>query len=498
MDINVVIPSLGRPKILSERTLKTLGNFPKENIYIFVIPDELELYSSELDGYNVIPSVLGCGESKRLISNFFLENARLVFLDDDIKGFYKKKGSQLMPVEAIELFKTSFAQMDTCNEASLCGIYPSKNPYFMRMKTRKGLSFCIGQYQAVYNKREIFNSFEYNILEDYERSLRYFLDYNVIRLDNYTLDADYNKLEGGWQTESQFRHTELKEKELERFKEQYSDYCYIKTKKHGRDIVFKSLYSKESKVVQTLWIDKGKDTKLLELMLKSWLSHGYTVDLYTNNLELFQHKDINCLSYKIILDVETDCILHFSDLFRYKLLYKYGGIWADADMVMVNDYDFNKVPVLISSEHTMQKGAFKSYDDSKPNIGLLKFQPNNLFFKELINFLETKIPNFDKPNEFMDIFRKKMNKSPLKKYMVEPLFCCPTTWWNVVDMYKDVGVYDLKYGVTPPTLTTILEQSTCCHFWNNFTHNKHQIDLDKAEEGSLYKILLNKYNHVLI
>ena len=91
MDINVVIPSLGRPKILSERTLKTLGNFPKENIYIFVIPDELELYSSELDGYNVIPSVLGCGESKRLISNFFLENARLVFLDDDIKGFEKKR-----------------------------------------------------------------------------------------------------------------------------------------------------------------------------------------------------------------------------------------------------------------------------------------------------------------------------------------------------------------------------------------------------------------------
>ena len=497
MDFNVVIPSLGRPKILVERTLKTLGNFPKENIYIFVIPDELDLYKSELHGYNVIPSVLGCNQSKRLISNFFPENAKLVFLDDDLKGFYKKKGSQLVQVEAIEVFKTSFSQMATC-EASLCGIYPAKNPYFMRIKTRKGLSFCIGQYQALYNKREIFNTFEYNILEDYERCIRYFLDYNVIRLDNYTLDADYNKLEGGWQTESQLRHTELKEKELERFKEQYSDYCYIKTKKTGRDIIFKSLFSKESKVVQTLWIDKGNDKKLLELMLKSWLFHGYTVDLYTNNLELYKHKDINCLPYKLILDVETDNLLHFADLFRYKLLYKCGGIWADADMVMINDYDFNKVPVLISSEHTMKSGAMKSYDDAKPNIGLLKFQPKDGFLKDLISYIETRIPNFDKPNEFMDIFKKKINKSPLKKYMVGPLFCCPITWWNVVDIYKDVGVYDVKYRVNPPTLTTILERSTCCHLWNNFTHNKHQIDLDNAETGSLYKILLNKYNHILI
>jgi hypothetical protein len=133
------------------------------------------------------------------------------------------------------------------NGAALCGIYPTKNPYFMRLKTRNGLSFCIGQYQAVYNKRHIFNTFEYKVLEDYERSLKYYLEYNVIRLDNYTLDADYNKLGGGWQTPSQFRNVELKENELEKFKSQYGDYCYIKTKKKGRDLVFKSSYSKESK-----------------------------------------------------------------------------------------------------------------------------------------------------------------------------------------------------------------------------------------------------------
>jgi hypothetical protein len=240
--MKVVIPSLSRVNILCERTLKALGDFPKNNIYIFVIEDEFELYNSELVGYNVIQGVLGCVEQKRFISNFFGEGEQLVFLDDDIKGFYKKKGFKLEPVEAIELFKTSFEEMDK-NEAALCGIYPSKNPYFMRLKTRSGLSFCIGQYQALYNKRDIFNTFKYRILEDYERSVRYFLGYNTIRLDNYTLDADYNKLKGGWQTESEFRHTELKETELERFKNEYDDYCYIKNKKKGRDIVFKSSFS---------------------------------------------------------------------------------------------------------------------------------------------------------------------------------------------------------------------------------------------------------------
>ncbi len=494
MNTKIVIPSLGRAKILKERTINLLKDHDKNNIYIFVIEDDYNEYKKELPDYNIIVGKLGCLEQKKFISNYFDEDEILLFLDDDIKSFYKKVGSKLQTISTGTMICEATNMMNKF-KADLVGIYPAKNPFFMRGKVRQGLSFCIGQFQLLKNKKELFKESKYKILEDYERSILYFIHYKSIRLDNYSLDADYAKLLGGYQTESQVRTPVLKSQELSLFFETYKDYCFLKQKKNGKDIVFKSLYSKDPKVVQMLWIDKGKND-IFNLAIKSWIYHGYQVHLYTNNLNMVDDPNVIHIDYKTILDKPIEEILHFADLFRYKLLYSKGGLWADSDMVLINDYDFSKEECIISSEHTFKTGAFKSKSDYKPNIGILKFPIGSSFLYEVINTIENKTLNKVDECEFMKVFQKQLNKNKyieMKKYIKKPIFSCPLPWWDFTEAYKDISVYSIKYGVMPPTKSMILETSCCLHLWNNFSNNKKKIDFKNCDFNSIYSILKNKY-----
>ena len=133
-------------------------------------------------------------------------------------------------------------------------------------------------------------------------------------------------------------------------------------------------------VVKGLWI--GNDLGELEkLCIKSFQKQGHIFELFIYGEiggipEKTKIRDGNDILEEKEIFKFKESYLPFSDLFRYKLLYDKGGIWVDADMVLLNDFEFDKKHTLISSEHTFQSGAFKSYNTYKPNIGLLKFKPN--------------------------------------------------------------------------------------------------------------------------
>jgi len=494
MNYKIVIPSLGRAKILKERTLETLSSVSKDKIFIFVIKEEFELYKNELPDYNIIIGVLGCLEQKKFISSYFQEDEILLFLDDDIRGFYKLNGDILKAIHFEELINYSLDMLDWY-QADLLGIYPIKNPYFMHDRVREGLAFCIGQFQLLRNRKQIFEKAECKILEDYERSLKYYLKYKTIRLDNITLNANYGTLKGGYQTESQLRTQDLKEIELNKFMELFSEYCFIKNKKLGKDLYFKRQFSKTRKVVNMLWIDLGNND-IFNVAIRSWLSKGFSINLYTNNLSMIDNSNVNHIDYKEILDVPIDNILQFSDLFRYKLLYDKGGLFVDADMVLLNDFDFSNKDYIISSEHTFQSGAFKSILNFVPNIGILKFPKGSPFLAEVIEKIENKDKLSDDECDNMKIFRKVLKKkkySELRKYIKNPMFSCGLPWWDCEEAYEDKSVYSVKYNVMPPTASMILKSSCCVHLWCNFSNNKKKIDFKNIPSGSLFAKLKTLY-----
>ena len=183
-------------------------------------------------------------------------------------------------------------------------------------------------------------------------------------------------------------------------------------------------------------------------------------------------------------------ILPFSDLWRYNLIYKTGETWLDMDMILLDQLPYDHI--IISSEYTFQRGAFKSKKIEVCNIGVLRFPKGDLIIKSIID----KINKQKKESKFIDnmkTFRKIIVKSDYKDKIAHPNSYCPLPWWSVKESYYN-SKYLPKYGVTSPTNEEILNKSTSVHLWNNFTYNKSCIDFTKIDNYSLYNLLKNLYN----
>jgi hypothetical protein len=229
-----VIPSLARYSIINEKTLKLLSyyNIPKKDIYVFVVEEEVELYREQIDtDINIVIGEKGISEQRAFISSYFNEGEKLVSLDDDISKIYELKNNKLIPLESLFILcDKAFSMLGGCG---MVGVYPTDNPYYMSHTVSTDLKFCIGQFRMFYNTRAIENSRTYKLLEDYETSLKYWLEKKI----------DFNKLAGGLKTTCN-RDFDSKSEEVSRFYEQYNCYCFVSDRetKSGRkiDIRFKS------------------------------------------------------------------------------------------------------------------------------------------------------------------------------------------------------------------------------------------------------------------
>ena len=245
MDYKIVIPSLTRIDILKERTLKTLEKYkiPNEKIYIFVVEEEANAYRKKLHGgYNIIIGKKGIAEQRSFISNYFKNEDYLITMDDDIRNIYeltyRDEKKTLKPITCFlslidKVYNILSEEMATC-----CGIYPVKNAFFMSPGHSTNLKFCIGQLRFFINNQEIESSRTYKLLEDYEITLKYYLeDKKIVRLNHICLDADYGKLPGGLSSITN-RKFQAKAKEVDQFYNDYAVYCFVKDRetKAGRKI----------------------------------------------------------------------------------------------------------------------------------------------------------------------------------------------------------------------------------------------------------------------
>lgn len=188
MDYQIAIPSHKRSQTINQRTLRYLSDagIERDRVRVFVAPDQVETYTTELDKAlyaELIPSALGVRENHNFITSYYPDGEFLVRADDDIRHLATKANDKtLEPVLNLdEWIRAAFFQALDLG-ATMWGIYPISNPFFMKQNVRTGLSFLIGQFFGAVNRHsEVLKA---ELKEDYERAiLRYIADGNLIRMD---------------------------------------------------------------------------------------------------------------------------------------------------------------------------------------------------------------------------------------------------------------------------------------------------------------------------
>lgn len=249
-------------------------------------------------------------------------------------------------------------------------------------------------------------------------------------------------------------------------------------------------------IVQSLWVGT-KLSRMEYYSILSFIKQGYTFHLYTYN-EVANIpfgtiiKDANeILPIKEIFSLKGS-YLPYSDIWRYKLLYLKGGYWCDLDMICLKRFDTDD-KYIISSEHTMQSGAYKSKLPYVSNIGILKAPIGSLMFKNLYekcSKYQTKNKNIDKL-KYMKIFRNYVNKYGFNEYIKPPEYFCPLSWWNAEEAFKSKSVK--KWNVNPLSDEDILNNSYTIHFWRDKVTKTYKLDLDEIyNENSLWEKSIKK------
>jgi hypothetical protein len=253
MDYKIVIPSYNRVRGLIDKTLKTLSYHGVESkkIVLFVANEEermvYEESCSRLVG-EIVVGVKGLGPQRNFIMSYFPEGTPLVSLDDDVECFYKmvdKKLCKLFPLEFEEMVQKGFAEMKTSG-ASLFGIYPCQNAFFMSEKVSYDLKFVIGSFWGCFSSSGIV--IEGNgEKEDYQRCIQYWeRDKKIVRLNNFCFKTATYKNSGGMQSDGVVVRVQREKAIVEMILLKYPQYVLLN--KRRKSIFPEFLLRKQKKV----------------------------------------------------------------------------------------------------------------------------------------------------------------------------------------------------------------------------------------------------------
>ena len=258
-DYVIAIPSYKREKTLRDKTLKVLQQYkiPKEKIFVFVAnQEEYEKYKATIPPYynKLVIGIVGMGNIRNFITDYFPEGKKIFNMDDDISGFLrltkdktatsKGESRKFKGVELDKFIKKGFAEL-VKNKFSLFGIYPASNPFFMKKRATHDIRYIIGSCWGVINDKTLKVTMDDK--EDFERTIKHYMKYGgVIRFEDVTVISGYYTEKGGMQ------ETRTKERVLKSAKllvERYPDLAtlYLKKKSGYAEVKLKDKENKYSK-----------------------------------------------------------------------------------------------------------------------------------------------------------------------------------------------------------------------------------------------------------
>ena len=198
----IAIPTYNRYDNFKTIDFLKKNNVSIDMIDIFVANDEqLQLYKNSIgENYNFIIGVIGLVEQRNFISDYYDEGQIIISMDDDIEDLIEKDNKPFL-----EWINDCINFMNE-NSVGIIGINPSVNPFFFEQRIKTTSSFKIGRYlvigcfQILRNHKDL--KLNYISMEDWERSILYFLKYgNTGRYNNVLIKTKYFLKKGGLSTQ---------------------------------------------------------------------------------------------------------------------------------------------------------------------------------------------------------------------------------------------------------------------------------------------------------
>lgn len=234
---NVAIPTYNRSDVIYKKTISTLlnGGIDYKNIYIFVANEEQrKLYEKELPNncYNkIIIGKLGISKQRTFIRYYFKEGEYVVSIDDDVEQLLELKNNKLVQVKDIHSFFLKAYDDLKKHKRYLWGIYPVRNPFFMKDTISDGLTFIIGVLHGyiVRHLSCLTPNIQSEGKEDYKQSILYYKkDGGVLRYNYITVKTKF--LAKGGLGEDRF---DTNKKAANYLNKKYPNYITIFYRKNG-------------------------------------------------------------------------------------------------------------------------------------------------------------------------------------------------------------------------------------------------------------------------
>jgi len=238
-DYVVAIPSYNRSEVIESKSLATLinGKVNPNKIYIFVAnKEEYEKYKKIVDPKKykkIVVGVKGISEQRKFIVKYFKQGQKVVSIDDDVEGLYRGSNNKMSEIKNIDEFiKNAFTILNK-EGLYMWGVYPVRNPFFMKPNISTGLKFIIGVLRGFINRKssDLEPSSKIKEKEDYHQSILYYLkDGGIIRFNDVAPKTKFHA-EGGLGNDSnRFENNRIAAEYLEK---EYPDLVTIFHRKNG-------------------------------------------------------------------------------------------------------------------------------------------------------------------------------------------------------------------------------------------------------------------------
>lgn len=209
MRFEIAVPSYQRAERCRDSTLAMLAGYEIDpaRIIVFVANDaERDEYRATLvpGTYGqIVVGVVGMRAIRNFIQQHYAQGTPVLNIDDDIYGLYQKvSDKKYQPLADLQLFATEAFEVTAKAGATLWGIYPVLNALFMKHSVTTDLRYVIGCFWGCYVQQGRAYTVTLDDKEDYERTLRHYLQDGVVARFNYVAPKTrYYEEPGGMQVE---------------------------------------------------------------------------------------------------------------------------------------------------------------------------------------------------------------------------------------------------------------------------------------------------------